>query len=280
MTDRAPGIAAHVARPVSTALRRAARLVPGDRRVKGLGGAKGRRRLQLRKLLAPHARWPVVLTTADGLRVRVSGDPVDEQIAQHVLGPRRHEYFPDWPGGVPGGLCILDLGAHHGIYAAAALHEYPRSRAICVEPSAEAVVELRANIALNGALDRVRVEKVALAPTAGEGELRHTADGSWGYSLYEEGSALGSERVTLATLHDVVREDRPDVVKCNAEGAEYTLFDQLDAGDLRPALIVVMVHPEFGDPDRLLAQAARMGYGVTRIGTPDRPGYQMWRSRA
>jgi hypothetical protein len=77
------------------------RALPASRRIKGLGGAKGRGWLQARRLVEPFLQRPVTLVTATGLRLRVTSDPVDEQIAQLLLGPRRPEYFPTWPGPVP-----------------------------------------------------------------------------------------------------------------------------------------------------------------------------------
>jgi FkbM family methyltransferase len=206
----------------------------------------------------------------------VTADPVDEQIAHHLLGAGRSDYFPDDVPEFANGACILDIGAHHGLYAVAALHRSPRSRIVCVEPSAAAVEPLRANLAMNGFEHRARLVRAGLAPAAGEGVLRHTGEGSWGASLYEEPSATTStETVPLTTLAEILGDDRPDIVKCNAEGAEYSLFEQLTASDLRPAFMLVMVHPEFGDMERLLGQAASMGYRVTRVGTPDHPAFQM-----
>jgi FkbM family methyltransferase len=245
--------------------------------VKGLGGAHGRRALQARKLVAPLFQRTVLLTTADGLHLRITADPVDEQIANHLLGSKRTDYFPVWEHGEPEAPCILDIGGHHGLYAAAALHRYPGSRIVCLEPSVAALAALHANLECNGFEQRARVVEVALAPNAGTAELRHTHDGTWGYSLYEdEADAAGSEPVRLATLGEVLGSDRPQIVKCNAEGAEYAFVEQLARTDLRPALIILMVHPAFGDMGALLEQVRSMGYDVVPIGTDDRPAFQLW----
>jgi FkbM family methyltransferase len=258
--------------------RRLTRALPPSRRVKGLGNPKGRRLLQLRKLIAPVLQRPIVLTTSSGLRLRITGDPVDEQIAQQVLGPHRGDYFPEWPNGAPAGACILDVGGHHGLYAAAALHEFAGSRIICLEPSADASACLAANLELNHFTNRARIVTAALAPESGEGVLVHTDDGSWGFSLYEDASsAASSERVALITLTDVLQRDRPDIVKCNAEGAEFALVEQLAATDIRPELMIIMVHPQFGDLDQLLERCGEMGYRVVRVGTSERPAFQLWR---
>jgi FkbM family methyltransferase len=257
--------------------RRLMGLVPDDRRVKGLGGARGRRVLQARKLVAPFFRRPVMLTTATGLRLRVTADPVDEQIAHHLLGSSRSDYFPQSEQPVPNAPCILDIGAHHGLYAAAALHEYPGSRIVCVEPSRDAVPALRANLDANGFASRARIVTAALAPASGTANLQHTSDGSWGFSLYEEAAdAVGSEPVQLRTLAEILDADRPEIVKCNAEGAEYAFIEQLATTDLRPVLIVLMVHPAFGDMDAMLATTTAMGYSVTRTGIEERPAFQLW----
>ncbi|HET9729777.1 MAG TPA: FkbM family methyltransferase [Acidimicrobiia bacterium] len=256
------------------------RLVPAPRRVKGLGGMRGRRLLQARKLVAPLVPLPVTLTAADGLRLRITADPVDEQIARHLTGARRSDYFPPWPTGAEPVRSILDIGAHHGLYAVAALHEYRDAQIVCVEPSASALSSLHANLALNGFTDRARVVHAGLAAERGSGLLRHTAEGSWGASLYEEATAaLATEAVALLPLAEILDGERPDVVKCNAEGAEYALIPQLRALDVRPRLMVVMVHPEFGDLNALLAAAADAGYESTSIGVnPQRPAFHFWRT--
>jgi FkbM family methyltransferase len=253
------------------------RALPAKRRIKGLGGAKGRGWLQARRLVAPFFQRSVTLVTQDGLRLRITGDPVDEQIAQSLVGPRKPEYFPEWPGPVPAAPCILDVGAHHGLYAVAALHEYPGSRIICVEPSAGALGALKTNLEINGFVGRARIVNVALASEPGEGLLQHAPDGTWGYSLYEDASvSLGSENVTLAPLEVVLDGAQPQIVKCNAEGAEFSLIDQLERSGVRPQFMVVMVHPQFGDMEQLVEKAKSMGYDVSQLGTAHRPAFHMW----
>ena len=253
------------------------RALPASRRVKSLGGAKGRGWLQARKLVAPFLQRPVTLVTASGLRLRITGDPVDEQIAQLLLGHRRPEYFPTWRQPVPEGACILDIGAHHGLYAVAALHEYSGSRVICVEPSAGALGALRTNLEINGYLNRARIVNVALASEPGQGLLQHAPDGTWGYSLYEDAStSRGSETVALAPLHAIIDGEQPQILKCNAEGAEFNLIDQLERTGVRPVFMAVMAHPHFGDVEQLVAQATSLGYVVHQLGTDHRPTLHMW----
>lgn len=258
---------------------RLGRLVPPERRVKPLGGARGRRLLQARKLLWPLVRRTVVVTAPSGVRLPITADPVDEQIAHDLLGPRRWVYFPDWPGGSPPAPLVLDVGAHHGLYAVCALGEYPGSRVICVEPSRHAAALAEAALARNGFGDRARVVVAALADTPGRGVL-HVAERSWGSSLYEDPDepTVGTEEVDLVTLAQVLAGERPDIVKCNAEGAEFSLIDQLARSDVRPMLMVVMVHPAFGDLAGLVARACSLGYRAVPVGTEARPAFHFWRA--
>ena len=174
----------------------------------------------------------------------------------------------------------MDIGAHHGLYAAAALHTYRASRIICVEPSADALGPLRANLTINRYEDRARVVAAALAPVAGQGFLQHTTDGTWGYSLYEDASATrGSEPVALATLEEILQGERPEIIKCNAEGAEFALIHQIRRSGVRPRLMVIMVHPQFGDVRALLDDATAAGYSFSQAGTAERPAFHMWHRR-
>ena len=155
-------------------------------------------------------------------------------------------------------LVVLDLGSHHGFYAVTALAMYPRATLIAVEPSDEGVARVRRNLELNGVSHRVRLVEAGLAAEAGTGTLLHTDEGSWGNSLFQEEGVqvLGREQVTLLTLAEILDGERPDVIKCNAEGAEFALIAQL----------VRQRHPAGAD-DRDGASRVRRS---RRLATPDR----------
>lgn len=258
------------------------RLIPKSRRVKPLAGAKGRRLVQLRKLLTPLWKGNVTITSRDGLRLELTTDPVDELVANDLLGRNRTLWFPPPPAGFPpidDPRVVLDLGAHHGFYAVTALGRYSRATLVAVEPSDVGVARIHRNLQLNGMEHRARIVQAALAGEAGSGTLFHTDEGSWGNSLFqEEGvTVLGQESVTLMTLDQILEGAEPDVIKCNAEGAEFELIAQLHDSALRPALMILMVHPEFGDLAATRARVEALGYHVTQAGTENRPVLQAWR---
>jgi FkbM family methyltransferase len=174
--------------------------------------------VQLRKLVSPLVTRPIVITSRDGLRLELTADPVDELVANDLLGRNRTLWFPPTPQGlspVDDPRVVLDVGAHHGFYAVTALARYPRATLIAVEPSVVGVLQVRRNLALNDLAHRVRIVAAALAPEPGTGTLHHTDEGSWGNSLFEEDgvTVLGGEQVALATLTEILAGERPDVVK-------------------------------------------------------------------
>ena len=168
---------------------------------------------------------------------------------------------------------VLDVGGHHGHYVAAAVEQYPKAEIISLEPAARGAELIARHAKMNKAVDRIEIVQAAIAEGPGEATLHHDPEGSWGASLYElDGDP---ETVSLTTLEDVLRGREPDIIKCNAEGGEYDLIPQLLTLGLRPSLIVLMVHPEFGDDEALLDSIAQAGFSLESVGTAHRPAYHV-----
>jgi FkbM family methyltransferase len=209
-------------------------------------------------------------------------DPVDELVANDLLGNNRTLWFPDIPDEAAPARdvrLVLDLGSHHGFYAVTALTRYPKARLIAVEPSREGVSRIRRNLELNGMTHRTRVVEAGLAETSGSGTLFHTDEGSWGNSLFQEQgvTVLDREPVSLLTFDEIVDGEQPDIIKCNAEGAEFALVAALRAHEVRPWMMILMVHPEFGDLDEVRRTVEEMGYVVQLAGVEHRPVLQAFR---
>lgn len=238
--------------------------------MKGLGGFRGRRLVKARSLLPTRFQPPVVLE-CDGLRLRVTRDPLDVKIVRSVTSVQRSVYFPDEVGDASQVRLVVDLGAHHGIYTAVAAAEYPRARFVAVEPSLDALVELRRQVDVNALDGRVAVVPAALGAEAGVGVLSHDASGSWGATLLDPGTTLATERVVTLTYEHLVGDEAVDVLKSNAEGAEFTLVPELKRVPSLPRVLVLAVHPEFGDVDAIRSELGQLGYAI-RVGIDgDRP---------
>lgn len=242
--------------------------LPESRRVKGLAGLSGRQMLLLRTLVDPLVPIDITLTDSSGVRYIVGTDPVDPFVVDDLTGKRRGMWFPDDIVSAPV-TCVLDVGGHHGHYVAAAAHVWPNATIISVEPSRQAIERIERHIRANE-LDNVQIVPAAIADEAGTATLHHDPNGSWGSSLFPMGGD-SSEEVALLPLNEVLDGSAPDVVKCNAEGGEFALIPQLLDAQIRPRLLTVMLHPEFGDVDALVATIRGAGFDVEQIGTKERP---------
>jgi FkbM family methyltransferase len=202
--------------------------------------------------------------------MRFTRDPLDETIAEDVFGRHHATYFPEVPDGFEPKL-VLDLGAHHGQYSLVATLEYPGANVIAVEPGPDQATALRRNVQLNQLDERITVLESALSDASGDAALHLDSDGSWGNTLFEPSGDGGAVTVRTSTLSQILGGRVPDVVKCNAEGAEYALIQQLDSIEPKPGLLVLMVHDEHGDVRALEEAIGMMGYEVNTVMVGDHP---------
>jgi FkbM family methyltransferase len=222
----------------------------------------------VRQLLMPARRLPLTIRSRTGVASELGDDPVDDSIFRHIHGFGQSLYFPPLsldPTGI-----VLDVGAHHGIYAMEALRRYPRCDVVAVEPDPDACLAIERNARLNQVSSRLEIVCAGLADRAGRGWLERDPGGSWG-SRTRVGRPSGPHvAIELLTLEAILRGRTPAIVKCNAEGAEFTLVPQLIALGLRPSLIVLMTHPEAGPAEDLVTMLTRAGYGVHDADTPSK----------
>lgn len=241
--------------------------------------SKGAWKLTFRHLL-PSAWWyPVeVKTQRDHVRLYLSEDVVDEKIALYFHSIYRSSYFPELPLKIPDNPTILDLGAHHGIYTVHALAMYPQGQIICVEPNIKAIPLIEKNLNLNGWRKRAKIIHAGLGDTSTKGYLKLSKQGSWGDSLFEipeETEAV--QEVPLLTLDEILSGDKPDIIKCNAEGAEFELVKQLIKMQWQPMLLSIAVHEEFGNLDEILSPMQNIGYQMMQTGESHRPVFHFWK---
>jgi FkbM family methyltransferase len=225
----------------------------------------------LRSLLSPVYRLPCTVVARTGLHYRLRDDMVDDAILRH-LHAQPAVYFPDLAQFDDEGVMVLDVGAHHGFYTLEALRRYPGCRVVAVEPDPDACRTMRLNIAINKFDDRVRIVSAGLSGSRGAGLLSRGSGGSWATRVQRVNDAAtnGHRSVTIRTmtLSDVLDGEVPAIVKCNAEGAEFSLVPQMIELGIRPALIVLMTHPAFGSAASLVEQLQRADYLVRDVDDP------------
>ncbi|MCP9915836.1 FkbM family methyltransferase [Cyanobium sp. ATX 6F1] len=145
------------------------------------------------------------------------------------------------------GMTVLDVGAHHGLYAlVAARRSGPNGRVVAFEPNPSDARRLRWHACLNG-LGRLRVEPLALADRSGEVTFHVPVSGVRTTASLrrpnDSRSRFKAIQVRLDTLDHVVaaaRIEQIDLIKLDVEGAEMQFLD--GATDtirrFRPLLII------------------------------------------
>src|SRR5262249_52645328 len=149
------------------------------------------------------------------------------------------------------GSLILDVGAHHGLYAVEALRRYRWARLIAVEPNPRACRLIAENLAANDFLHRAEIVEAGIGDKVGtafleKGKSGSQADRTITAEATERSHRTGKTVVRTLPIKDVLRDRSPYMVKCNAEGAEYEVFPQLFSMSVFPKVIVLMLHPRWG----------------------------------
>lgn len=207
---------------------------------------------KVRKTLYPYINYEVSVEGDLGEKYCISEKNIDDKVLSGLLDLYYGLYFPEEIRKEDVKV-VWDLGAHHGYYTLRSLFEYPSAKVIAIEPNPDSVNQIKKNISNNNINSRVSVLNSALSDNNEDITLLLSDKGSWGDSLYlEDKDASSGVKVETVTFSDLLSVGMPDVIKCNAEGAEYILVDELEKHNVRPSAIILMVHPEFGNPEELL----------------------------
>jgi FkbM family methyltransferase len=225
------------------------------------------RRWAIRRALSPWLTLPCQVRASSTFVL--GSDLVDDFVLEDVLGPLEHVYFPPELPRLASPL-ILQLGAHSGIVVVELLRRAPTGHVIAMEPSPVAVARLRHHLRINSVEHRCEVIERALGDRNGTVRLRTSREGSWGDSTYpgtnEASYHPGGAWVSASTLADVLRGRQPDIVLCNAEGAEFAFIPQLLALGLRPLVMVLMTHSRHGSVAAVVEPLRSHGFEVRQVG--------------
>ncbi len=184
------------------------------------------------------------------------------------------------------GWVVVDAGAYLGFYTLRAAKLVGRDGlVVAVEPLARSRRLLEANVALNGFIDRVRVDPRAL----GDGEYTaslwvscYPATSSF-YRRYVEkhGDVCGEVKVRVVRLTELLRDHglgRVDLLKLDVEGAELSV---LSVGGWESVVerVIVEVHPWVTPVDDVAELLGRRGYvvRVVDIGSESQVMVYAWR---
>ena len=183
-------------------------------------------------------------------------------LAKDILVDGQYE---ERPGFAPTpGQTVLDVGAHHGLFALrAAARVGPGGRVIAVEAYPPNAERLKRNAALRGQ-GRVAVVEAAALAASGEAELFVTDEVSGGQTTVPRPDRAAI-RVPARTLDEILAEQgapHPDLIKLDIEGAALSaLAGATRALEGGPRLVMEVE----GGPDKEREAAdwlSRRGYNV------------------
>lgn len=243
-------------------------------------------RYQLRRFLAlppSHGHPTCFVRSVSGAWHFLSLDPIDDPVLDGILGKSQPLYFPplsaSTKAALSGGGWVCDVGAYNGSWAAEMLVRYPQARALLVEPNPAKCQNIERTLKANGLATRARTVEAGVATFTGTGVLMANKKGSWARRIEEGGSpqSSGDLQVPTASLREVLDGIKPTIIKCNGEGAEFALVDQVLELGLHPELMILMVHPWLGDVARLRARLDGAGYQIT--GMLDDESHPCWHAR-
>jgi FkbM family methyltransferase len=162
------------------------------------------------------------------------------------------------------GMCVIDIGAHLGVYAVSAARKVgPGGHVYAYEPAAEARSYLRRSVEANG-LTNLDILPAALSDTPRYGFLFHGGSGE----LHSLGGRGTGENISITSLDadDNIRDwPSPDLVKIDAEGEEVRIVKGAQAFFSRHSPLV-MFEIKAGDKPSLdlLPYLEALGYRVFR----------------
>ena len=229
-------------------------------------GTKFSFRYRVRRFLSPYCKSACYIRSKNHASLYVSSDPIDEIVAEELLGNLGDIYFPQVLDSIvtSSGGWLLDVGAFNGYWAAEMLVRYPGYHAVLVEPNPDKIDCIERTLLSTKVRLRARIVHGALAATDGTGGMHLSQDGSWGnwVACERDLRADGNKKISTLSLKSILAGVSPIVIKCNSEGGEYELIKQLITDGLRPKLIILMVHPERGNPYELRDLLCDMGYEI------------------
>ena len=164
---------------------------------------------------------------------------------------------------------FLDIGANIGLYSCILLRNGRVPRAVLFEPDRTNLIHLRANLLINGVLDRTEVRELALGDAAG---LHHLVpgkiDGGFSRIATDGGTDDEGYEVQVARLDDVVSlAHRRLAVKIDVENYECQVLSGM-MRTLRDNRCVVQIEA-FETRDRVISIMAEAGYRLALALSPN-----------
>ena len=217
----------------------------------------------------PAASWRI--ETDSGLSIHVA--PRLDSISTFVL-LEQQGWFEDeirfLPRVMPAEGLMIDIGAHHGLYALELAHAVPGARVVAFEPAALAFEFLGRNVLGNRLADRISLAQVALSDRA-ESRWLKTANHSELNRLIGVGAPVApeDERVNATRLDDFldrnVAGQEVALIKIDVQGDEAAVLRGAERLLQSGSPIVMFAADPAGEPGAAAQCLEQWGYSLYRL---------------
>lgn len=207
---------------------------------------------------------PLVVTTRRGAILFLGNDQIDDLILRDLNGRLASIYFPPELL-LQANDVVFDIGGHHGVFALELIAIFPECRVYSFEPDKSSISYFKFNLFLNRE-SNVRLIEAALGSVSQDAYLVKSEEGSWG-NFVESFPIDHSIKIKRIAIEDVIQRfsiSKIKFAKFNAEGAEFSVIDEMFRLKVFPELILLFAHPERGDIDNLLISIYSQSYSLVR----------------
>lgn len=193
---------------------------------------------------ATGGRWDLRVRFLSGMRLILRGGEVDDLNVGHEIFVREAYLAPKSlkPDEI---LRIVDVGANVGYSVIYWASLFPNAAIEAFEPHPEMLRVLRANLALNGLTERVKIFPVAAGTQNTTALLK---DAGLCSTLTKDRSTGGYE-VVVKDFFEAVGRGKIDLLKMDCEGAEYDLIADSRFANLNVISMVLEWHATEQRPD-------------------------------
>lgn len=209
--------------------------------------------------LASNGRSSLRLQDADDAPIYLRTATSDFWVFEEIF--EKCEYEAVLCLGLSNNSRILDFGANIGLASRYFARHFPNCRIVAVEPDDENCQMIRENCSRLVEAGRLEIVAACVSPKSGLAALDRSLD-SWAFQMSDPTSASPQDLIPCVTVEQTLERlcwDEVDLLKCDIEGAERSLFGSCEQWINKIKNMIVEVHDLYTTND-LYADLSRSGW--------------------